>query len=64
MQLVKKTKTHEIFKKRSGRHAVRTTDKKWLKADEKIQILLAEKLIKLSPKKAPAEAPAEAAPTA
>ena len=61
METVKKTKEYQIIKKRSGRHAVLSTDGKWIKAEEKVKILLKEGLIKLTPKKAPAEAPAEAA---
>jgi len=61
METVKKTKEYQIIKKRSGRHAVLNNDGKWVKAEEKVKILLKEGLIKLTPKKAAAEAPAEAA---
>ena len=65
MELVKKTDNYTIYKKRSGRYAVQNKDKKYLTEKEKVEILLAEKLIKISPSKkpveeAPAEAPAEA----
>jgi hypothetical protein len=66
MEIVKKTADYEIVKKRSGRFGVRGADRKWVNGDEKVKILLAEKLIKAAPPKeavaAPAEAPAEEAP--
>lgn len=70
MEIVKKTAEYEIVKKRSGRYGVRGADRKWVNADEKVKILLAEKLIKAPEPKpaeaeaAPEEAPAEEAPEA
>ena len=65
MELVKKTDKYTIYKKKSGRHAVQNKDKKYLAEKEKEEILLAEGLIKLSPRKKPAEeAPAAAAAAA
>ena len=62
MELVKKTDNYTIYKKKSGRHAVQNKDKKYLAEKEKEEILLAEGLIKLSPRKKPAEeTPAAAA---
>ena len=62
MELVKKTDNYTIYKKKSGRHAVKNKDKKYLAEKEKEEILLAEGLIKLSPRKKPAEeTPASAA---
>jgi len=61
MELIKKTDDYTIFKKRSGRYAVKNKEKKYLSDKEKIEILLEEKLIKLSPRKKPIEK-AEAAP--
>lgn len=65
MESVKKTKEHEIFKKRSGRFAVRNAEKKWINGTDKANILHAAGLIKLTPptkKEEPAaEAPAETA---
>ena len=64
MQTVKKTKDYTIVKKRSGRYGVLTAKDQWLKGEEKVKILLAEKLIKLTPPKkkeaaaTPAPAPA------
>ncbi len=46
MESVKKTKEYEIVKKRSGRYAVRDAKRNWVRGDEKVKILLAEKLIK------------------
>lgn len=62
MEKVKATKEYTIFKKRNNRYAVKDTNGKWVKADEKIKILLSEKLIKApAPKKVVEEAPAETA---
>ena len=55
MELVKKTDNYTIYKKRSGRYAVQNKDKKYLTEKEKVEILLAEKLIKISPSKKPVE---------
>jgi hypothetical protein len=62
MEQVKKTDTHRIYKKRSGRHAVEDLkSKQWINGDDKAAILLAEGLIKQDEPKAPApEAEAEA----
>jgi len=62
MKVVKKTKDYVIYQKGSGRYAIKGADKSWINADEKIKILLAEKLIKAvvpapAPKE-PEEAPA------
>jgi hypothetical protein len=62
MEQVKKTDTHRIYKKRSGRHAVEDLkSKQWINGDDKAAILLAEGLIKQDEPTAPApEAEAEA----
>ena len=62
MKVVKKTPEYTIYEKRSKRYAVKGADKKWVNADDKVKILLAEKLIevKLPKKSAEEEAPAEA----
>lgn len=62
MESVKKTEEYEIVKKRSGRYAVRDAKRKWLKGDEKVKILLAEKLIKAPVPKAKEPEPAPEAP--
>jgi hypothetical protein len=66
MEQVKKTDTHRIYKKRSGRHAVQDIKtKRWVNGDDKAGILLAEGLIEPPKQKAPeAEAEGAAAPEA
>ena len=71
MKVIKKTKDYVVYQKASGRYAVKDSNKKWVNADEKIKILLAEGLIKAVMPAAPVveEAPveevaAEAAPVA
>lgn len=51
MEKVKATKEYKILKKRNGRYAVKNAKGQWINKEEKVNILLAEKLIKLSPKK-------------
>ena len=68
MKVIKKTKDYVIYQKSSGRYAIKDANKSWVNADEKIKILLAEKLIKAvvpapAPKKVE-EAPVEEAPVA
>jgi hypothetical protein len=63
MEVVKTTKTHTIFKKRSGKFGVKATNRKWINGDDKIKILLAEGLIKAPAAKA-APVAEEAAPAA
>ena len=63
MKVVKKTKDYVIYQKGSGRYAIKDGQKNWVNADEKVKILLAEKLIKAvvpapAPKE-PEEAPVE-----
>ncbi len=67
MEKVKSSGTFSIWKKRSGRFAVLDAANKFVKGEEKVKILLKEKLIKLTAPKAKEAAPAEAqaaAPTA
>ena len=62
METVKKTAEYTILKKRSGRYAVRGAKKQWITGDDKVKILLAEKLIKApEPKPVEEEPPAEEA---
>ncbi len=62
MEQVKKTDTHRIYKKRSGRHAVQDLKtKKWINGDDKTALLLAEGLIEPPKAKAPEPAAEEAA---
>ncbi len=62
MEKVKKVNEFEIFKKRSGRHAVlNTKTNKLVAGQEKAEVLLKAGVIKLTPpkaKEAAAEAPA------
>ncbi len=59
MQKIKKTADYSLFKKRSGRYAVKGKDKKLINGEEKQRILVAEKLVTLpTPKAKPAEAEA------
>lgn len=66
MKVVKKTPEYTIYEKRSKRYAVLGADKKWINAEEKVKILLAEKLIEVKqpePKPAKEDAPTEEAST-
>ena len=54
MKVVKKTSEYTISQRRDGRYAVVGSDKKPVNGDEKVKILLAEELIKVT---APAPAP-------
>lgn len=67
MENVKSTKEFKIFKKRNGRYAVKTAKGQWMNGEDKVKVLSAEGLIKLSPPKkveepAAEEAAAETAP--
>jgi hypothetical protein len=42
---VKKTAEYRIYKKNSGRYAVRTKGRQWLHGQDKEKVLLAEQLI-------------------
>lgn len=54
MNEVKKTAEYRIFKKKSGRYAVRAKSKLWLHGEEKEKVLLDEQLItRLRPKPVP-----------
>jgi len=63
MKSVKKTKEFEIFQKRSGRYAVRGTDKKFVNGDDKVKALVAAGLMK-APKKKEEPAAEEASESA
>lgn len=64
MEIAKKTKEYTVFKKNSGRYAVKNAKGEWVKAADKVKILLDHKLIKLTPAKPKAEAPAPEAAAA
>jgi hypothetical protein len=66
MNLVKKTAEYSVLVRRDGRHAVQSKNGKMINGDEKVAILVAEKLVKApEPKPEPVEeaAPAEEAGT-
>lgn len=62
MQQVKTTASHKIFKRRDGRFAVTTLKNAQVNGEEKVQVLLAEELIKVTAAAPVEEAPAEEAP--
>ena len=64
MELIKKSGDYVIYQKRSKRYAVKNADHKWVNGDEKTNVLLAEKLIKVAPPKKKEEKPAEETPAA
>ncbi len=55
MKTVKKTSEYTISQRRDSRYAVVDSNKKPINGDEKVKILLAEELVKIT---APAPAPA------
>jgi hypothetical protein len=55
MKVVKKTPEYTVYQKRSERYAVKGAGKKWLNGDEKVKVLLAEKLINVAAPKPKAE---------
>ena len=59
MKVTKKTAEYTVYQKRNNRYAVKGADSKWLNGDEKVKVLLAEGLIKLTAAAAKEEAPAE-----
>jgi hypothetical protein len=60
MEVVKKTKEHTIYKKRSGRLAVVDANAKWVNGADKLAIITKEGLSKVPKAKKKEEAPAEA----
>ncbi len=59
MKLVKKTEDYSIFKRSDDRYAVKDGNKNAVNGEDKVKILLAEGLIKVTAPAAPEEAPAE-----
>ena len=47
MEIVKQTSEYTIYQKRSKRYAVKNAQKKAVNGDEKVKILVAEKLLKV-----------------
>jgi hypothetical protein len=62
METVKATKEFKIFKKRNGRYGVKNEKGQWINGEDKVKILSAEGLIKVSVPKKVEEPPAEEAP--
>ena len=56
MEVVKQTKDYTVYQKRSKRYAVKDSNKRWVNGDDKLKILLNEKLVK-APEPKPKEAP-------
>ena len=48
MKTIKKTAEYTIYQKRNNRYAVKGANANWLNGEEKVAILLAENLIKLT----------------
>ena len=59
MKLVKKTAQYSIYKRSDDRYAVKDANKKAVNGDEKVRILVAEELVKVT---LPAEPVVEEAP--
>ncbi len=60
MEKVKQTDDYIIYQKRSKRYAIRDNNRKWIQGEEKVKILVSEKLIKVAAPK-PKEEPKEEA---
>lgn len=58
MEKVKSTDNYTIFKKKNNRYAVKASNG-WVNGDEKVKILVSEKLITVALPKVEAAAPAE-----
>jgi hypothetical protein len=58
MEVVKQVKDLTIVKKRSGRFGVKNAKGKWINAEDKVKVLLAEGLITAPAPKKVEEAPA------
>ena len=61
MKVVVKNDEYTIYQRRDGRYAVENAAKKAVNGDEKVAILLANELVKVTPPAAPAEEPVEEA---
>jgi len=59
MEVLKETKEYTVYKKRSGRFAVKAADGKMLNGAEKVKVLQKEGVIKVLKSKPKEEAPAE-----
>ncbi len=61
MKLVKKVEGFSVYQRRDGRYAVETSKGKAVNGEDKVAVLLAQELIKVTAPKAVEEAPAEEA---
>lgn len=52
MKAIKELKDFTVYQKRSGRYAVRSKDRKWIRGPEKVKILVEQGLIKAALPKA------------
>lgn len=59
MKATKKTAEYTIYQKRNNRYAVKGANSKWLNGEDKVKILLAEGLIKLTAAAPKEETPVE-----
>ncbi len=59
MKVIAKTDEYTIYQKRNERYAVKNAAKAWVNGDEKVAILLDNKLIEAAAPKAPEPEPAE-----
>ena len=57
METIKKTENYTIYKKKSGRFAVKNSSNDWINGDEKVKILVGEKLLKVALPKKPEPEP-------
>jgi hypothetical protein len=64
MEVVKKTKEHTIYKKRSGRLCVVDANQKWVNGADKLALITKEGLSKVPKAKKKEEAPAAETPEA
>jgi hypothetical protein len=60
VKVVKKTDEYTIYEKRSGRLAIKDANKNWINGEDKVKILVEEKLLEVKlPEPAPEEPEAE-----
>ncbi|MGH1428245.1 MAG: hypothetical protein ACRBEE_09910 [Arenicella sp.] len=59
MKLIKKTAEYSVLERRDGRHAVKSKNGKMINGDDKVAILIAEKLVKAPEPKPEPEPEAE-----
>jgi len=57
VKVVKQTDEYTIFEKRNGRLAVKSANRKWVNGEDKVKILVEEKLLKITVPQPKAEEP-------